>query len=290
MLIRESSSPRVRPFAMLCSAIALFAAPGAMADHSWGNYHWPTTYGSDAKPISLKLGDNLTGTWGVFLINAEFDWEQSPVLDLSVGQGAPTNLRRCAPARGNVEICNDSYGNNGWLGIASISIEGDHIVAGSVRLNDFYFELAAYNTPDWRQFVMCQEVGHVFGLDHQDEAFDNTNLDTCMDYTSDPWSNQHPNQHDFEQLLAIYSHADSTSGGGSGGGGPGCKGGPKKCPNGSSVSELRAQLDLAAPSQWGRLVSAHGPQEIFELDLGQGRKIITHVLWVPERALEGHGH
>jgi hypothetical protein len=40
---------------------------------------------------------------------------------------------------------------------------------------------------------MCQEVGHTFGLDHQDENFNNTNLGTCMDYTNDPSTNQHPN-------------------------------------------------------------------------------------------------
>lgn len=288
----NSNSRRVRilPFSLLAGVVALLAGTATLASHSWGNYHWPTTFGADGTPVSLKLGDNLTGSWGAYLYNAEFDWEQSTVLNLSIGAGAPANLRRCAPATGNVEVCNGAYGNNGWLGIASISISGNHIVSGSVRLNDFYFDLSTYNTPEWRQFVMCQEVGHIFGLDHQDEDFDNANLDTCMDYTSDPWSNQHPNQHDYDQLLAIYGHSDSTSGGGSGGGGPDCKGGPKKCPSGASVSDLRAQLDLDSPSQWGRLVSAHGPQETYELDLGQGRKIITHVLWVPERALQGHGH
>ncbi len=33
---------------------------------------------------------------------------------------------------------------------------------------------------------MCQEIGHDFGLDHQDENFNNPNLGTCMDYTNDP--------------------------------------------------------------------------------------------------------
>jgi hypothetical protein len=51
---------------------------------------------------------------------------------------------------------------------------------------------------------MCQEVGHTFRLDHQDEKFNNVNLGTCMDYTSDPdgslngeLSNLHPNAHDY---------------------------------------------------------------------------------------------
>ena len=50
-----------------------------------------------------------------------------------------------------------------------------------------------------------------FGLDHQDEVFDNPNLGTCMDYTNDPSTNQHPNQHDYDELALIYSHLDSTT-------------------------------------------------------------------------------
>jgi hypothetical protein len=59
------------------------------------------------------------------------------------------------------------------------------------------------------QGVMCQEVGHDFGLDHQDTNFNNPNLGTCMDYTRDWSTNQHPNQHDYDQLATIYaSHSD----------------------------------------------------------------------------------
>ena len=67
---------------------------------------------------------------------------------------------------------------------------------------------------------MCQEVGHTFGLDHQDENFNNTNLGTCMDYTNDPsglagtngtLSNEHPNQHDYDQLATIYTHLDNKT-------------------------------------------------------------------------------
>jgi hypothetical protein len=61
---------------------------------------------------------------------------------------------------------------------------------------------------------MCQEIAHDFGLDHQDENFNNPNLGTCMDYTSDPDgppSNEHPNQHDYDQLESSYSHVDKTT-------------------------------------------------------------------------------
>jgi len=57
--------------------------------------------------------------------------------------------------------------------------------------------------------VMCQEVGHNFGLGHQDEDFYNPNLNTCMDYTSDPSTNTMPNAHDYEQLVLIYDHTET---------------------------------------------------------------------------------
>jgi hypothetical protein len=57
------------------------------------------------------------------------------------------------------------------------------------------------------------EIGHTFGLDHQDENFSNPNLGTCMDYTSDPDgpSNEHPNAHDDQQLETIYAHLDAST-------------------------------------------------------------------------------
>ena len=107
----------------------------------------------------------------------------------------------CKPTVGRIEVCNGNYGNNGWLGIAQIWITGGvHITQATTKLNDTYFNTPTYNTPAWRQLVVCQEVGHNFGLGHQDENFDNVNLNTCMDYTSDPASNQHPNNHDYWQL------------------------------------------------------------------------------------------
>jgi predicted Zn-dependent protease len=60
-------------------------------------------------------------------------------------------------------------------------VSGSHIVQGTTKVNDTYFNTATYNTRAWRQLVMCQEVGHTFGLDHQDETFNNPNLGSCMD-------------------------------------------------------------------------------------------------------------
>lgn len=234
------------------------------AAHAWVNYHWART----SNPFTLKLGDNLGTSWKSFLTTASSDWSQSAVLDTTIVAGLSAN-KRCRATTGRVEVCNGSYGQNGWLGIASISVSGSHITAGTVRLNDTYFSTARYNTPSWRLFVMCQEVGHTFGLDHQDEVFANGNLGSCMDYTDNPDgppSNLHPNQHDYDQLAAIYAHLDGTT----------------------TVGAALPGLPVAAnehagdgPAAWGRLVrtSAGGRVAVYERDLGAGLRVITFVIW-----------
>ena len=239
----------------------------ANADHSWGNYHWART----SNPFTLQLGDNLTTNWKTYLGEASADWLKSTVLDTNVILGVKKG--NCGAVSGRVEVCNAKYGSNGWLGIASIWASGDHIVQGTVKLNDTYFNTAKYKFPSWRKLVMCQEVGHTFGLGHLDENFENKNLGTCMDYTNAPDgggiygpSNLTPNAHDYEQLEKIYTHTDSTTT---------IK--PTTASTGKAVVE-----NLNDPSSWGRPTGhedARGRSSHFELDLGNGQKLFTFVVW-----------
>ena len=155
----------------LAALLALVAfSPAAQAHHSWGKYHWArtTTDGS----FNLKLGDNVSSsTWDSSLSKASTDWSVSSVLDTTVVPGTTTT---CTPTFGigRVEVCNAAYGTNGWLGLAQIWVSRRHIVAGTTKVNDTYFSPGGkYDTDAWRQMVMCQEVGHTFGLDYQDEIF-----------------------------------------------------------------------------------------------------------------------
>lgn len=265
------------------SLAGLFSATIAFGNHSWGGYHWERT----VNPLELGLGNDLSSTWMSYFSTAVIDWNQSSVLSLLEVPGEAGNPKRCNAADGKVEICNDSYGNNGWLGIAGISVSGDHIQSGYVKLNDFYFDAPAYNSPAWRQMVTCQEIGHIFGLDHQDEDFKNANLGTCMDYTSDPSTNQHPNTHDYDELETIYGHLDGSSG--SGGGGGGCfPPNSRACRGTASAADILSEIEMDGPAQWGRLVSSHGPVEVFELDFGGGRKVFTFVTWTLEYSRAHH--
>lgn len=250
------------------------------AEHTWGNYHW----GRTANPFTLELGDNVSSTWDTHLRKAATDWSVSSVLDTVVSKGK--SKRNCRGTNGRVEVCSAGYGFNGWLGIAQIWISGDHITKGVVKVNDSYFNLSAYDTPAWRNLVMCQEIGHTLGLAHQDEDFDNANLDTCMDYSSDPVPNQHPNQHDYDMLEYIYEEhtdevdtviaSDDGDGGGNGNGkgnGKGKKGKP---------AGIGQDIDLNNPSAWGQAVKqdAQGNNSLYERDLGNGNKLFTFVIWV----------
>lgn len=256
----------------------------AVANHQWGSYHWARS----SNPLQLNIERQIGAQWVTSFNTAVSDWNASSVLSLT---GATSNLgvssKKCDPIAGKVMVCSDSYGYRGWLGIASIWANGDHITQGTTKVNDSYFDSPTYDTPAWRALVMCQEVGHDFGLDHQDENFDNANLGTCMDYTNDPSTNQHPNKHDYDQLALMYQHLDG--GGGSGGGGN-CNPRSPKCNPGQTdaftfreVGKPAPQSAAADSGQWGRAVSRDGAgrPDTFVLDLGNGHKKITHVFWVP---------
>jgi hypothetical protein len=232
----------------------------ANADHSWSTYHWART----SNAFTLQLGDNLTSNWDPFLVTTSTDWSTSAVLDTRITPG--TNLRKCGAVLGRVEVCNDRYGNNGWLGVAQVWLSGGHISQGTVKVNDTYFNTTRYNTTAWKNLVMCQEVGHTFGLDHQDENQTNANLGTCMDYTNLPNTNQYANSHDFEQLESIYLHRDTST--------------TIRSTTTSVGKNPIANLD--DPSSWGKPAGpkdSRGRSSHFELDLGNGQKVFTFVVW-----------
>lgn len=263
--------PRARLVGLATFTIAVLFATGSTANHAWGSYHWART----SNPFTLKTGDNVNDTWRPFLVEAVDDWTAAAELNLTIVPGR-TKPRLCRATAGQLEVCNASYGNNGWLGIAQIWANGSHITQAITKLNDTYFSTATYNTPAWRRMVTCQELAHDFGLDHQDEAFSNPNLGSCMDYTNNPAgppSNEHPNTHDFDQISAIYAHLDSTS-----------------TVAASVPASVMNEIDFEGPGQWGRLVrsSRNNRVQIYELDFGHGNKVITHVFWAdPARDARG---
>ena len=267
----------------LIAALSLGAAVVAVttvahATHSWGGYHWART----TPQFTLKLGNNMTtADWRAHLAQTSSDWNSgnSAVLTAIV---AGTSNKRCSMVAGTTQVCNGTYGNNGWLGLASINITGGtHITQGSAKMNDTYFNTSTYNNPNEREHVVCQEVAHTFGLDHQ--STDGSSQNSCMDYFSNTGANAtsalstKPNQHDFDELNLIYAHLDSTT----------------------TVAMIAAQVaafsqgpaaagrDISDdPQSWGQLVrqSPSGRSSHYQRENGDGSRNVTHVYWTLEVA------
>ena len=264
-------------------AVLFFMASFAEASHSWGGYHWART----ANPFTLKLGDNVGSAWDSYLALASADWSTSSVLHATVVAGNGT--RNCQATSGTVQVCNRTYGNTGWLGVANIWVSGSHIVQATVKLNDTYFNTSTYNKPTWRRFVMCQEVGHTFGLDHQDEVFSNPNLGTCMDYTNDPdgtlanpdqLRNDHPNAHDYDELALVYAHLDSFN-----------SFKASAASNPSASPSAIGDVDQNDRKQWGRAVrmSRDGRESLYENVQANGDTVFTFVVWADEGLQQDRG-
>ena len=207
------SKQKIISLVTLLFSVASFSA---FAEHSWNNYHWARTTPS----FQLQVVDSVTADWNQELRGTLTDWSGSGVIDLAITSSNDSNRarKRCKTVDGQMRVCNAAYGFNGWLGLATIYIDGNaHIVKGTAKMNDSY---SSYWTAEEKNHVMCQEIGHVFGLAHTSE--DGSSQKTCMDY-SDDIDSQWPNQHDYDQLFDQYSHFDSydsfdSSGGGDDGG------------------------------------------------------------------------
>ena len=283
---------KLNRFNKFAAGIALLSvvafASAAYANHSWGDYHWARS----ANPLILKAGDNVSSVWDDYLNEAIGDWRLSSVLDLEKVDGGTNNSKgkytpkNCVPTTGRLEVCNAKYGGTGWLGVARIWVSGGHIVQGTGKMNDSYFNTAKYDTPAWRRLVMCQEVAHDFGLDHQNEIFDNANLGSCMDYTNDPDggpggavdddpSNEHPNDHDFAQLEIIYAHFDSV-----------ITAGQTFFGSSNRILGKGKGVNGEETAEWGKSIrsSSDGKPSLFENDLGKGNKVFTFVIWADKDA------
>ncbi len=275
-------NPLQRSLTVFFLGLACAALPAVTyATHSWGGYHWART----TAQFTLKLGDNLTSAdWKGHLSQTSSDWN-SPVpsgatTPLLTAIAAGQSNKNCSTIAGTTQVCNRTYGKNGWLGLATIYITGGvHITQGSAKLNDTYFNTATYNNPNERLHVMCQEVAHTFGLGHTSE--DGNSQNTCMDYFSNTGTNAgsmlstRPNAHDFDQLNSIYNnniiggHLDSTT-------------------TVAAAATLAASgVDVTDdPNSWGQRVrhSANGRSSYYERYNADGSMAVTHVYWTEEAA------
>ncbi len=237
--------------------IMLFTST-ALAEHAWGTYHWARS----SSPLVLELVDSVTPAWETELEASRYDWSLSGTLDLLVVAGSDkrNTRKRCKPISGKVRVCNDSYGRNGWLGLATIWIDSDgHITQGTSKLNDSY--PSYWEDLDYKRHVMCQEIGHTFGLGHTSE--DGSSQGTCMDYSQSPDSVS-PNAHDYEMLAQIYNHLEEEP--------------PPEDNTGCNAPPGRG-CNKAGP--WGHLVNAGRHHETYIHQGPDGSSVVRHLYLAP---------
>lgn len=152
--------------------------------------------------LSLKVINSVEDWWEPYFARAMKEWENGDpdALTLTMQKkGAPDF--QCQPITGRLKVCNGDYGDTRWRGINQILVSNNNIVASAARMNDYFLKGAS---DAQRQYTMCHELGHGFGLPHDDEDFFNTDRNNCMDYTSNPVNNQSPNTVNYQFLADLY--------------------------------------------------------------------------------------
>jgi len=171
-------------------------------------YSWNTKSGEG---LELTVANALTPDWHDEFDKAMADWNLSP--DMTLASSVVDVDLDCKPESGIMKVCNNDYGDVGWKGINEILTQGSTIVSSVAKMNEFYVgqfvNTGGTNIEDERQYTMCHEIGHGFGLPHQDEDFTNADLNSCMDYSMRPGANLIPNEQDFNSLTILYGETQS---------------------------------------------------------------------------------
>ena len=176
--------------AALLLAIATGFTGSALASHYW--------YCSGSTPwhyanYSINWYNGASGDYyNIYQEEAKTDsnaW--SPYTDVFL---APVSA---SGTTDHINAYSGYYGSNGWLGIAEIrGYSGCVVLNGRVRLNRSYLDNGSYSRTN-KKHVACQEVGHLFGLHHNQSS-----STTCMNDLI--LSAPQPNSHDRDLVNALY--------------------------------------------------------------------------------------
>lgn len=139
-----NSSRRVPHLAAII-AVSVFGFVGTANAHNWSCWKQPnrTVYAYNTAVLSSQANAALS------------EWDTKTILAVP-----RVNYHT------EISVFDGYYGNTGWAGIASIeSASGCNILHGHARVNRSY----SYTSNGYRG-IFCQEVGHLFGLDHSNDG------------------------------------------------------------------------------------------------------------------------
>ena len=171
----------------LIAGMAVPASANNSEKYNGLNIHWNRVGTSLAQ---VYFVDTTPARWPVN--SSVVTWNSSSRVKSYYVTSCPNSTVNCVVVSEYSSTTDGFYGYTQFQPVMADS-NGHIRKAVSVHLNK------AVNTgaADDRQTV-CQETGHVLGLDHQYQP------DTCM---SDATHNvKYPNTHDYNQLAAVYNH------------------------------------------------------------------------------------
>lgn len=123
-------------------------------------YRW---YAPDQAGLELTVLNALTDDWQTEFEIAMTDWDVGQPDTLTLTSRRVDVDVDCEPLDGLLKVCNGNYGETDWRGlnVVLLDMERKWIYSSTAKMNEFFLSQASSAQ---RQYTMCHEIGHGFGL------------------------------------------------------------------------------------------------------------------------------
>jgi hypothetical protein len=122
---------------------------------------------NNGQGLSLTILNALDESWYGYFEKAIADWEAGldGIDPLTLTTKVVAQEYDCTPENGFQKVCNGDYGDTGWNGINTITMYGGGLLiqSSAAKMNEYYLN---HGSDALKQYTMCHELGHGFGLPH----------------------------------------------------------------------------------------------------------------------------